>query len=124
IRRAVDVQAMGNHVHFMAALGIVKAARGDLLVGLHLALGIVRECLALLMTQRDETTSAAASIPDDLQDVIDGCARPLTTFMVASLIRRAVSAWQGLTEYVAPGEAFDSMALDVLFEMLDPPTTS
>lgn len=52
-------QAMANHFWFKAALAVTKVARDDLLLALHLALDLVRDCcvLGMLLRDRAEGTS-------------------------------------------------------------------
>ncbi len=49
-----EIERMVDEFWFKAALAIVKVVRNDLLIGLHLALDLARDSLALQMTQRDQ----------------------------------------------------------------------
>ena len=44
---------MADHFWFKAAVAITKVVRNDLLIGLHLALDLTRDCLVLQMIRRD-----------------------------------------------------------------------
>jgi hypothetical protein len=45
---------MADHFWFKAAVAISKVMRNDLLIGLHLALDLARDCLVLQMLRRDQ----------------------------------------------------------------------
>ncbi|MGC9394138.1 MAG: aminoglycoside 6-adenylyltransferase [Anaerolineae bacterium] len=47
------VANMADHFWFKAAVAITKVMRNDLLIGLHLALDLARDCLVLQMLRRD-----------------------------------------------------------------------
>ncbi len=49
-----EIEKLINTFWFKAALAIVKVARNDLLIGLHLALDLTRDCLVLQMIRRDQ----------------------------------------------------------------------
>jgi hypothetical protein len=71
-RRAADgIDELVNRFRFVAALAVVKLARTDDLVGLHLALECVRSCLVLGMLMRDAGMDAAlwADLPARLAGV-------------------------------------------------------
>lgn len=46
--------ARTTRVRFAAALAVVKAVRGDLLIATHLTLGLLRDCLELALILRDQ----------------------------------------------------------------------
>jgi hypothetical protein len=49
-----EIEHMADHFWFKAAVAIAKVARNDLLIGLHLALDLARDCLVLQMIRRDQ----------------------------------------------------------------------
>lgn len=50
---AMPTPTTDNAVRFDAALAAVRYGRGDRLIGLHLTLGVLRECLVIAMLLRD-----------------------------------------------------------------------
>ena len=48
-----EIERMADHFWFKAAIAITKVVRNDLLIGLHLALDLTRDCLVLQMIRRD-----------------------------------------------------------------------
>lgn len=50
--------ARTTRVRFSAALAVVKAIRGDLLLATHLTLGLLRDCLELALVVRDRSDAA------------------------------------------------------------------
>jgi len=48
-----ELECMVDRFWFKAAIAISKVVREDLLIGLHLALGLARDCLVLQMIRRD-----------------------------------------------------------------------
>ncbi|MBN2393390.1 MAG: aminoglycoside 6-adenylyltransferase [Anaerolineae bacterium] len=48
-----DIERMADAFWFKAAVTITKVARNDLLIGMHLALDLARDCLVLQMMRRD-----------------------------------------------------------------------
>jgi hypothetical protein len=50
--------ARTTRVRFSAALAVVKAVRGDLLIATHLTLGLLRDCLELALLVRDRCPAA------------------------------------------------------------------
>jgi len=48
------IVSIAEHFWFKAAVAITKVMRNDLLIGLHLALDLARDCLLLQMLQRDQ----------------------------------------------------------------------
>jgi hypothetical protein len=48
-----EIVRMADHFWFKAAVAITKVVRNDLLIGLHLALDLTRDCLVLQMIRRD-----------------------------------------------------------------------
>jgi hypothetical protein len=51
--------ARTTRVRFSAALAVVKAVRGDLLIATHLTLGLLRDCLELALLLRDQSVPAS-----------------------------------------------------------------
>jgi predicted nucleotidyltransferase len=54
---AEEFQAMANRFWFKATLAVTKVVRGDLLIALHLALDLVRDCCVLAMLLRDRAAN-------------------------------------------------------------------
>ncbi|MBN2390695.1 MAG: aminoglycoside 6-adenylyltransferase [Anaerolineae bacterium] len=51
---STTIANMADHFWFKAAVAITKVMRSDLLIGLHLALDLARDCLVLQMLRRDQ----------------------------------------------------------------------
>lgn len=74
-----DFEHMTNHFWFKAMLAGYKVMRGDRLIALHLALGLIRDCCVLGMMLRDRATGTSIhreggignSLVDDLQSTHD-----------------------------------------------------
>ena len=49
-----ELERISNDFWFMATVAITKVARNDLLIGTHLTLDLIRNCLVLKMIQRDQ----------------------------------------------------------------------
>lgn len=55
-----EVERRADRFWFRAVLAITRVARNDLLIGSHLALGLMRECLELQMLRRDRQEGTRA----------------------------------------------------------------
>jgi hypothetical protein len=55
--------ARTTRVRFSAALAVVKAVRGDLLIATHLTLGLLRDCLELALLVRDHHPATCDEVP-------------------------------------------------------------
>jgi Streptomycin adenylyltransferase len=63
--------ARTTRVRFSAALAVVKAIRGDLLVATHLTLGLLRDCLELALVVRDRS-DVADDVPARIASLLAG----------------------------------------------------
>jgi predicted nucleotidyltransferase len=92
---------------FKAATAIAKTARNDLLVGLHLALDLCRDCLVLRMIDRDQAEgtnihrmgrsgdeAATELLPTDAATTANG---------ILDLVRRSTLTFDNLALQVLPG---------------------
>lgn len=104
--------ARTTRVRFAAALAVVKAVRGDLLVATHLTLGLLRDCLELALLVRDrrnQVTDAPAraaallsqgSDTAALLDAVAGVAR-LYDELAAAQDPAYRADWSGLESLLA-----------------------
>jgi hypothetical protein len=86
--------ARTTRVRFAAALAVVKAVRGDLLLATHLTLGLLRDCLELALALRDRRTGVVDEVP----------AR------IAALIRAAGDAGAILDALAGVAKLYDELA--------------
>ena len=62
--------ARTTRVRFTAALAVVRAVRGDLLIGVHLTLGLVRDCLELALLLRDRRVAGFDEVPARVAELL------------------------------------------------------
>jgi len=104
-----------------AALAVVKLARDDLLIGTHLALGLVQRCLEQAMALRDRelgTTSHRSGGP--LNEVVARLDRlrrhPWTADGGMALVREAAEVHDELAARLDPSYVADLSGLDALVQ--------
>jgi hypothetical protein len=115
--------ARTTRVRFMAALAVVRAARGDLLVATHLALGLSRDCLELALLLRDRTAAngfhddhdgeeaAGSAIAVRVAGLLATAASPLTLF---DTLEGAAALYDDLAAEVDPAYVPDWCGLSAL----------
>ena len=81
------VGPMADSFWFKAAIAVGKVARNDLLVGLHLALDLVRDCLVLQMMLRDrEKGTNVHRRGDGMKDVVARLCTRAETYSAAEIL--------------------------------------
>jgi predicted nucleotidyltransferase len=93
-----DFAQMANTFWFKGAKAVERVVRGDLLVGLHLSLDQVRDCLALGMMLREREGTADAAVLDQLH----GAARPFTPLDILDSLEHSAHAFDALAEAWSP----------------------
>lgn len=102
-----------------AALAVVKLARDDLLIGAHLALGLVQRCLVLAMLLRDRQLGTAHHrVGGPFNDVVARLDRlrrhPWTAAGLLELVREAAEAYDELAVELDPAHVADRSGLEAL----------
>ncbi|MEH3077246.1 MAG: aminoglycoside 6-adenylyltransferase [Quadrisphaera sp.] len=102
-----------------AALAVVKLARGDLLIGMHLALGVVQRCLVQAMVLRDQQLGTAhhrSGGPfNEVVERLGGLRRhPWTADGGMALVRDAAREHDDLAVQLDPSYAADWSGLEAL----------
>lgn len=100
--------AADNDVRFLAALAAAKLGRGDQLIGGHLTLGLLRECLVVAMQLRDRdlgtTVHRAGSDRDQYADAVAALAAgPLTITPRPNVVERTVVVYASWRSELEPG---------------------
>ena len=115
----VPVLAADNEIRMLAALAAAKLGRNDRLIGLHLALELMRSCLVQAMLLRDRelgtTVHRFGSAHDAMADeVADLLRRPLGVSPRPNVVERTVELYGRWRRQLEPGYSPDWSGLDAL----------
>jgi predicted nucleotidyltransferase len=98
---STQFESMVNDFWFKAVIAVTKVVRGDLLIGLHLTLDLVRDCCVIGMILRDRAAQTTYHRSGDEYDAI-----------VANLPNAKAYDTLGILNMIAAsGQAFDSLAV-------------
>lgn len=99
--------APDNEIRFVASMAAAKLGRGDQLIGGHLTLGLLRECLVVAMQLRDRdlgtTVHRAGSDRDRYAEAVtELAAGPLTITPRPNIVERAVGVYASWRSELEP----------------------
>jgi hypothetical protein len=112
-------QAADNDIRMIAALAAAKLGRGDLLIGLHLTLDLMRSCLvqAMLLRDRDLGTrihrfgSVRDTMADEVAELVSG---PVHVSPRPNIVERTVELYGRWRRELDPVYVPDWSGLDAL----------
>ncbi|HET8631871.1 MAG TPA: nucleotidyltransferase domain-containing protein [Thermomicrobiales bacterium] len=102
-----EYAALANRFWFKATLAVGKVARGDLLIALHLALDLVRDCCVLGMVLRDRETGTAhhreGGSGNEVVAGLAGAAQPYTAAGILESVEQSAVAFDRLARRWSAG---------------------
>lgn len=94
-------QSLANQFWFKGTLAVTKIARNDLLVGLHLALDMVRDCTVLAMALRDRAAGTAhhrvGGAYNHVVALLDTSCQPHNAEGILNIIKQSVTLFEQLS---------------------------
>jgi hypothetical protein len=97
---AEQFEAMADHFWSKGALAVVKVVRADLLIALHLALDLVRDCCVLQMLLRDRAEGTSihrqGGVGNQFVAALDAARAPYTAAGILDSVERSAELFDAL----------------------------